>query len=131
MAAIPLFSSLPTVGDPPGLSGERRAAIVAACVKAADRLTADQQRCGEAARQAADAVRSRYEAIFAAIDGQQIRLPIMAGMVAGLPLPLVIREAPPRRREEVRDVGPVTSYDQALYLLSRGWKPGSDGPTYI
>lgn len=128
---IPLFPSLPIAHDSLGLYGERRAAIVAACVEAADRIAADQQRRGEKARQAAAAVRSRYESILATIDGQQIRLPIMAGMVAGLPLPLVIREAPPRRREEVRDVGPVTSFDQALYLLSKGWKPGNDGPTYI
>ena len=34
------------------------------------------------------------------------------------------RTARAERVDEMRDVGPVTSFDQALYLLAKGWKPG-------
>ena len=34
------------------------------------------------------------------------------------------RSMPPEPEPVGEHVGPVTSFDQALYLLSRGWKPG-------
>ena len=118
------------VRDSLRVSEQRHAAIVAACVEAANQIAADQQRRAEAARHATAAVRRRYESILATIEAQG-RLPIMAGMAAGISLPLTVREAPPKRREELEDVGPVTSFDQALYLLSRGWKPGSVNPAPV
>ena len=90
---------------------ERQAATAAALVEAANFMISDREKLNEAIRQADSAMRLRNLSIIAAI-GAQSRIPA----AASLPVLLAVQDAP-------RDVGPVTSYDQALYLLSRGWKP--------
>ena len=57
---------------------ERRAAVEAALVEAADQFIADRQRLNEAIRQTESAMRRQHMAILATIEAQS-RLPILAG----------------------------------------------------